>query len=803
MGKNGYNHLKNTYNDIEISWDNIEKLGTYFLDAQYKATQLQYEQLIDRKKLEANAYADKRESYRVSVHLKALEREVKKELTETYKILWAIRKHVERSYLKNENFKEAVDKRARKDFVFWINSFAWTYDPRLTRLGINAKVPLILFPRQREVLEEIHQCYLDGVPYLVEKSRSMGLTEILCAYDVWHFLYTKGYQKGWGSRKAELVDKSKSPDTIFERLRRILYSTPSNMRPKSFKKRGGVNDNNLRIANPQNGTYIIGEGGENIGRGGRSTHYTVDEAPALEAPESVDASLSENTSCQGLIGTPNGANFFYRKRNSGKVRVITIGWWENPAMNDLWIKRARNINSYFYKYKQATRDEVAIARELDINYNASVEGIMIPSLWVQAAVDFDIKTSNGERLAGYDLAAGGKDLATYVYGEGVVIKKIEKITAATPLQGTWKVVDLCERDNVELLSYDRNTIGEDVYPQLKTGDRKVYFKLNGIYGQSPASSTLIESEGKRACDLYRNKRAEIWMELRRRFEKTFLHRTGVKRFPTNELISIPNHMELIAELSTPLLVHSATGKIGVESKREMRVRHVASPNYADALGYYIEPLIGNPTVMDNFAYQDDKAVREIKYSGLIPHASHVSLYLSEEQLLYLIIARHTYTNNTMEILFEKRYDYPDPEEVKADIDKYLGVFSENVRSFTANKRFFDGLTEGRQTLWYDFRNVGLRLRQNYSFNYPTALLIMNKLFKANRLILNSTCDNTINQIRNWSMVNGKPKENLHFCNAVLEMLQLLVRDNILELPPKDLPKKQFYGRNGTLLDINI
>jgi hypothetical protein len=800
--KKGYNANTNSYNDIAITWDNIEVFGTLFLEAQYRAFDLQLEQLEHEDNLKGNGYKNKHQIYTTEKHLKAVEDNVKKDLTDVYKIIWTIRKRIEIAYNTNDSFKIAVDERAKEDFVWWINSFAWTYDPRLTRLGVPATTPLILFPRQREVLEEIDRCYKEGVPYLVEKSRAMGLTEIICAYDIHHFLYIKGYQKGWGSRIKDLVDKSGSPDTIFERLRRILYSTPVKMRPKTFQRRGGQNDNTLRLSYPESQSYIIGEGGLNIGRGGRSTHYTIDEAASLEAPEAIENSLSENTSCHGSISTPKGANYFYQKRNSGKVRVITFGWWENPSMNDKWQERKKNPNSAFYVFKKKTRDEVAIAQELDINYHASIAGIMIPSEWVMAAIDFDLPDT-GDRVAGYDLAAGGRDLATYVFGKGVVVKKIEKITAKTPMEGTWKAVELCDRDGVELLAYDRNVIGEDVYPQLKQGDRRVNFRLNGIYGQSPASSTLIETEGKRACDLYRNKRGEIWMELRKRFEKTYLHKTGTKRFPSNEMISIPNHIELIAELSTPLLVYSATGKIGVESKREMRVRHVASPNYADALAYWIERLIHNPEVMDNFAYQDDKAVQELIYNGLIPHDVHVSLYLSDEQILYLIIARHSFVGDKIEILFEKRYEYPDPVAVRSDVDRYIGNFKHLIKTYTANSKFFEGLETGQRTLWYDFRRENLRLKQNYSFNYSTALLIMNKLFANNRLIINNSCSDTINQIRNWSLVNGKPKENLNYCNAVLEMLQNLIKNNNIAIKEDVVSINKYHKIQNVLIKSNF
>ncbi len=54
-------------------------------------------------------------------------------------------------------------------------------------------------------------------------------------------------------------------------------------------------------------------------------------------------------------------------------------------------------------------------------------------------------------------------------------------------------------------------------------------------------------------------------------------------YEIDELISIPDHPELIAQLSLPLHFYTETGKIQIESKKDMQKRGVASPDFADAL----------------------------------------------------------------------------------------------------------------------------------------------------------------------------------------------------------------------------
>ena len=93
---------------------------------------------------------------------------------------------------------------------------------------------------------------------------------------------------------------------------------------------------------------------------------------------------------------------------------------------------------------------------------------------------------------------------------------------------------------------------------------------------------LDESHPRRRCDFYKTMirrrlaRGPDWY--RREKPPGPLHR----RTP-DEMISIPNHPQLIAELSMPLAQRTASGKIKIESKDDMHRRGLKSPNYADAL----------------------------------------------------------------------------------------------------------------------------------------------------------------------------------------------------------------------------
>src|SRR5262249_54910667 len=153
---------------------------------------------------------------------------------------------------------------------------------------------------------------------LVEKSRDMGASFLCCAHALHGWLFRPGYQVGFGSRKLEYVDEKGDPKAVFEKLRFLIDHLPGWMRPPGF--RSSEHSFFAKLINPANGATITGEGGDQIGRGGRASVYFVDEAAFLERPRSVERALSQTTRVRIDVSTHNGPGTpFYAKRFGGKV----------------------------------------------------------------------------------------------------------------------------------------------------------------------------------------------------------------------------------------------------------------------------------------------------------------------------------------------------------------------------------------------------------------------------------------------------------------------------------------------------
>jgi phage terminase large subunit len=491
-----------------------------------------------------------------------------------------------------------------QDIKRWFDDWVWTYDPRLECPFI----PMELFPKQGEFLtwlEERERTATDG---LGEKSRDMGFTWLCAGFLVHRWLFKPGFKGSIGSRKEMLVDRLGDPDSIFEKIRLLIRYLPFWMLPRGFSWK--TCDANLKLTNPETGATITGEAGDNIGRGGRSSIYFIDEAAFIERPERVDAALSANTNCRIYVSTPNGnGNPFAQKRQGGRISVFTMHWKDDPRKNawEIVQKDGTIIDCglggtnppsipegcilrypWYEGEKKRLSDPVIVAQELDIDYTASIEGITIPAKWVQAAVDLDRRICFPETdnvICGLDVADGGNAKTVLVLRSGPVVRLVHSRSEGNTTDTANWALDLAQSAGAKLLNYDAVGVGAGIAGTFETKKREGALNLTaaGInVGQAP-NEKRVWPNGKTSVEMFANLKAELWWMLRTRFEKTFeLVEEGIEH-PLDELISIPDDPDLIRHLSSVLHFRTESGKIQIEKKEALRKRGIASPDFAEAL----------------------------------------------------------------------------------------------------------------------------------------------------------------------------------------------------------------------------
>jgi phage terminase large subunit len=476
-----------------------------------------------------------------------------------------------------------------------------TFDPRNVEKGLPTLMPFLLFPKQEEWIAWFMERWKNQEPGLTDKSREMGVSWLTVALASTICLFHRGVVVGFGSRKEEYVDKKGDPKALLYKARQYVNNLP-------YEFRGAWNEKKhapyMRLEFPETESVIAGESGDGIGRGARASFYFVDESAWMPRPELIDASLSQTTNCRIDISTPRGANNpFARKRFGGSISVFSFHWREDPRKDEEWYTRTcKNID-----------DPVVIAQEIDLDYTASIEGILIPSAWVQAAVDAHIKLNikpTGIRKAGLDIADEGKDKNAFCGRHGILLEYLEEWSGkgSDIYDSVAKSFTLCDILDYPILDYDADGLGAGVRGDARVlnnlRDSQNIFKIsvNPFWGSGDVidpdgdpfkleADIKNREKGRTNDDFFANAKAQAWWALRRRFQLTY--RAVVEKLPcsSDDIISISssisNLSKIISELSQPTYSQSdKTGKLLVNKSPDGS----KSPNCADSVMIAFAPI---------------------------------------------------------------------------------------------------------------------------------------------------------------------------------------------------------------------
>lgn len=473
-----------------------------------------------------------------------------------------------------------------------IMDWGLTADPRNAERGLPVIIPFVLFPRQIEWINWAVNKWKTQTSAPTVKSRDMGLSwlsvSLACVLAITH----DDLVIGFGSRKEEYVDKIGSPKSLFFKARMFTQLLPPELRGGYIQ---GVTDPHMRVKFTDTGSVLVGEAGDGIGRGDRASIYFVDESAFLERPQLVEASLSQTTNCRLDISTPNGlANPFAEKVRSGKFDVFTFHWRDDPRKDDDW-----------YEKQVRSLDPVTIAQEIDIDFAASIDGVLIPSAWVQSAIDADIKLGidgSGEKLSALDVADLGKDSNALSFRNGIIVedvrewhgKSVEDIFGTTQ-----KAIELCDQWGITDMRYDSDGLGAGVRGDARVinSDRSKadlpQIKLSAFHGGGKVFKPLAEYvKGRTNESFFDNLKAQSWWLLRDRFKLTHEAVTEGKPYKIDDLIVIrgkmPQISRVITELSQPTYKRSTRGKIQIDKAPD----GTKSPNIADSIMIAFAPLRG-------------------------------------------------------------------------------------------------------------------------------------------------------------------------------------------------------------------
>jgi hypothetical protein len=485
----------------------------------------------------------------------------------------------------------------------FINDWGMLYEPRNAEIGLPNAIPFMLFPKQIDWLKWVVTQWKARDGGVTEKSRDCGVSWLSVALGATLSMFYPGLTIGYGSRKQDYVDKRGSPKALFWKAREFIKRVPPEF-TGGWDERVHSIENLIRFPT---GSVMTGEVGDGIGRGDRASIYFVDEAAHLERPEIADQALSATTNCRIDISSANGTdNPFYAKVSGGRVNKFTFHWRDDPRKDQAWYDRE------VYRL-----DPVTVAQEIDINYSASKTGILIPSAWINAAVDADKVLGfevRGAKRGALDVADEGIDLNAFCSAMGV---RIDEVTAwsgkGDDIFGTvQRAFELCDEWGLDEFDYDADGLGAGVRgdarvvnsERLKNKVRQI--KVNPFRGsgavfqpdkaipQALPRGEHADAKTRKNADFFANAKAQGWWNLRVRFQRTYRAVEAKKSgqpilYDFDDLIVLNGRMielaKVILELSQPTYTQTTAGKILVDKAP----KGTKSPNYGDSVMIRMAP----------------------------------------------------------------------------------------------------------------------------------------------------------------------------------------------------------------------
>lgn len=276
--------------------------------------------------------------------------------------------------------------------------------------------------------------------------------------------------------------------------------------------------------------------------------------------------------------------------------IVMVNWADNPW----WNEEQEILRKWdFDNLTRAKYDWIWEGK-----FNDSVENSLIMAEWFDACLDAHTKLGfepRGMIMAAHDPSDEGKDSKGYAARHGSIIFNVqEKKTGNVNEGGDW-AVDLALVDDVDHFTWDCDGMGVALGRQISTafdGKKITPTMFKGSEGVDFPDKKFTRIEGganikdnKTNKDALRNKRAQYYMELRRRVWNTYCAVTKGEYIDPETMISFDTESidagmirQLRSELCRMPIKPSSNGLFEMYTKKDMITKFkFKSPNLADSV----------------------------------------------------------------------------------------------------------------------------------------------------------------------------------------------------------------------------
>jgi phage terminase large subunit len=465
------------------------------------------------------------------------------------------------------------------DPALWCNHWGITLDPRNIERGIPALTPFNLMPFQENWFAFTLENWRLQKYVLTEKGREMGLSWCAVHYAVWLTTMHRGATCGFGSSKLEGVDVIGNPKSLLEKVRIVMRYLPREFRAGWTEADGKY----LAIRIPETQSIIVGEGGDQIGRGDRASIYFVDEAEHIERPGRVDLALAGTTNARHDISSVSGfSNPMAIKIQEGKHPVFRCRWTDDKRKSEKW--HQEQIDKYGAE---------VVAAEFDGDRYAGRTGQVINPVHVRASLNLHKRlglTPTGRAVGGMDLSGGGIDLTSFAGRRGPVLTHLSAWKPTQMKDSILRAHKTMDGLGVTQFLYDSVGVGyaageisDGICLAHRAGRHIKAIPFCGGEAVVNPTKNFPGSQIKNE-DMLANRKAQVWWYGAHAFANSYRLSQGDTSISPDDCIFIDTDgvddvNSLVAELSQATYTTNLAGKIVIEKAPEGS----RSPNRADSL----------------------------------------------------------------------------------------------------------------------------------------------------------------------------------------------------------------------------
>jgi len=354
---------------------------------------------------------------------------------------------------KDKAYQRKVIELCRRDPVFWCEHFLWTYDDRIAtdepfilyEFQIEKMVKPFLRMIQTQGRERWTECH--------EKSRGVGYTWVELMLVLWMFTFAENWSTLIGSVHEKEVDdggQEATHESLFGKLRYMMNHLPRWMRQEVYGpwisqdrfNKANTLKNPLRPKNIIKGKQF----GSMFGRSQRFSWVWGDEIAHAPEMRNADTSLKQTTNRASFGSTPNGKHTFHFQLMRGPLKVhrYTLHWSEHPELDADW-----------YNSQREHMTDEQIAQELDIDYESSAGGRVLPE--VKSATHFWLpdppmpNVRDDEGRAVFDGTLYDPTMPVQVVIDPGISDNLAVIwTQGNPLLGEYRIIDFVQTQDVAI-----------------------------------------------------------------------------------------------------------------------------------------------------------------------------------------------------------------------------------------------------------------------------------------------------------------------------------------------------------------